>query len=708
MGSTPPDRASRVAAATPERPPPPGVSAADTAAVRAPADVSGADALALSSTLVGAGGLPPDAVQDGMEPPPRQLGKYRILRELGEGGMSVVYLAADDALDRKVAVKLLHRHLARDPEARARLTREARASARLRHPNIPEILDFTGSDGGDGGRGFIVSEFVDGWSLADLLRRHPPPLPEIGVALVLRVAEALAHAHREGVIHRDVKPENILVGRDGVVKLTDFGIAHVVGGDAMTMTGTLLGSPLHMAPEQIRGERGVDARVDVWGFGTVLFMAVTGGRHAFEGGNPHVVMRRILDGEREDVRRLSPHVDSELAAVIDDCLAVDRGRRPSSIDAVVSRLETWLAARGADDVEAVAQGFTGDPEGFARLFSRGLVGRLLQLAEAAPTPDAAIELLGRVLLLDPGHREAEASLRRRIRALRGNRAMRRTGLGLFAAAAVAVGMALLWPTTDGPDGPLTRPVDPRPVGTPAMTDVTEAPPHAELAEVVLPGSASDAVPGASEPEDSMQLGLGTDLAGESAFPDVALGAGVALDAGDAGNGRQAEGASRARSETVGLADRPAAAVSTVEARITVYPPAVRVRVAGLAVRPGVPFHLPQGRVEAVFTHPGCPSCGDDVRTLDVRPDTDGRWSTHVVFSRGAALAPARLSLRCPEEGGWVEGPDGTRYACNRDHAVPVSSEQPTLVEFIAYDARGQRVGARRFNLRPAAPIVWQL
>ncbi len=216
----------------------------------------------------------------------RRIGKYRLVYPIGEGGMSVVYLAQDEVLDRRVAIKILHRHLAKDPEARARFSREARAVARLAHRNIPEIYDFSDNQSGlnraDGtsqpeGPSYLVTEFVDGAPLSRILREGPPLPPELGVMLTLGVAHALVHAHSQSVVHRDVKPENVLVGKDGVVKLTDFGIAQIRGLESMTMTGTLIGSPAHMAPEQIEIAKDIDARADVWGLGTVLYMTVTGG-----------------------------------------------------------------------------------------------------------------------------------------------------------------------------------------------------------------------------------------------------------------------------------------------------------------------------------------------------------------------------------------------------------------------------------------------
>jgi hypothetical protein len=662
---------------------------------------------------------------------PRQLGKYRIEGVLGEGGMSVVYLARDGALERQVALKVLHRHLSRDPEARARLTREARASARLRHPNIPEIHDFSGAEGGDAGRGFIVSEYVEGWSLAELLRRQAPALPEVGVALLLGVAEALGHAHREGVIHRDVKPENILVGRDGVVKLTDFGIAHVVGGEAMTMTGTLLGSPLHMAPEQIRGEREVDARVDVWGFGTVLFMAVTGGHLPFEGPNPHVAMRRILDGERGDVRRLSPQVDSALGGLVDRCLALDKEERAASMAEVAETMSAWLGARGIDDVVATVRGYVSDPEGFERALAPRVAERLRGLAERAPSPHAAIELLGRVLLLVPGDAGAEVALARHVRTLRSRRrggVAAWLGLGLVLCAGLTLAVwrggpdvrrapHLVRPEAGTPSGPpapsagfMPRPAGPGAAGSAGSSGLA-GPPDSPLAGGAAPMAGNPAASaGLTRP-----VAPGDEGAANTRGDTAEAAASAAVTAASVGADQRApgEGAPPVRvgpGTGVGEATRAPPRARMVEARVTVYPPAVQVRVGGQLIAAGKPFRVAAGAVEAVLTHPGCPSCAPDVRMLEVRPDVAGQWSTHLVFRRGPehALAPARLTLRCQDEGQWVAGPRGVRLACNEAHALPVLSERPRLLTLSAYDAGGELVATRQFTLRPGAAIEWDL
>jgi len=166
--------------------------------------------------------------------------------------MSTVYRARDAALDREVAVKVLHPHLAGRPESCTRFLREAKAIARLRHPNIVEVFDC--ADDNDSEQ-FIDTELVHGPSLRNFLDNHALTIPEVGAAIAVGLCRALAHAHSVGIIHRDIKPENVMLDlRKGEVKLTDFGIAHILDAETLTATGSLLGSPAHMPPEMIEGE----------------------------------------------------------------------------------------------------------------------------------------------------------------------------------------------------------------------------------------------------------------------------------------------------------------------------------------------------------------------------------------------------------------------------------------------------------------------
>ena len=199
-------------------------------------------------------------------------GRYRVERPLGHGAMSTVDLALDVELDREVALKRLAENLSRDDDLRARFKREARLAARLAHPNVVRIYDI-GED--DDGRPFIAMEYVAGETLAELLaRRGPLPAREVA-ELGIQACRALAAAHEAGLVHRDVKPQNLLLRSDGVLKLGDFGVAFGLEGTRLTMAGTVLGTAAYLAPEQARGEE-VTAAADVYGLGAVLYELLTG------------------------------------------------------------------------------------------------------------------------------------------------------------------------------------------------------------------------------------------------------------------------------------------------------------------------------------------------------------------------------------------------------------------------------------------------
>jgi serine/threonine-protein kinase len=201
----------------------------------------------------------------------RNLGAYQIREPLGTGGMATVYKAYHPALRRDVAIKILAPHLVGDPLCRARFQREAHTIARLEHRAILPIYDV----GEEDGLFYLVMRYVDGGTLEDLITGQALPL-ERAVQLIGQVAEALAHAHRQGVIHRDIKPANILIDRDGNALLADFGIAKLVEETRqLTSTGARLGTALYMAPEQVLGHS-LDGRTDIYALGVVLYEALTG------------------------------------------------------------------------------------------------------------------------------------------------------------------------------------------------------------------------------------------------------------------------------------------------------------------------------------------------------------------------------------------------------------------------------------------------
>src|SRR5882724_9318150 len=242
--------------------------------------------------------------------------RYRLLREVGQGGMAVVYRAIDETLKREVAIKILHQHLASEPESKARLEREAQSVAKLHHENILEIFDYSGRDSPSS---YIVTEFIDGQTLKELLAARPFGYPEIAALVAVEICGALAHAHSVGIIHRDVKPENVMIRKDGVLKLMDFGIAQVIDLQRMTVTGQLLGSPAYMAPELIEGKP-LDFRTDVFSVGIILYQLSTGAL-PFSGKNPHEVLRRITEGKFPDPRTVDRRVSDALARIIARALA---------------------------------------------------------------------------------------------------------------------------------------------------------------------------------------------------------------------------------------------------------------------------------------------------------------------------------------------------------------------------------------------------
>ncbi|MCM2333163.1 MAG: serine/threonine protein kinase, partial [Anaeromyxobacteraceae bacterium] len=307
------------------------------------------------------------------------LGRYELLEQVGSGGMAVVYRGRDSALDREVAVKLLHPHLAEARESRARFSREARAVARLAHPGIVEIFDYAG----DGAReAYLVTEFVRGRTLRAYAQQVGVGFPEIGLLLGRALADALVHAHSAGVIHRDLKPENVLVseGPRPALKLADFGIARILASDErMTMTGALVGSPHHMAPEIVEG-READARSDLFSLGTILYWLATG-RFPFAANNPTAILRRAIEGDFDDPRDLDPRVSTRLAGLLARCLAVDPAARPQSAAEVRDALDGVLAEVGLADPPAEVLAFLTGPDAYKAAFPARAVASLVALGD---------------------------------------------------------------------------------------------------------------------------------------------------------------------------------------------------------------------------------------------------------------------------------------------------------------------------------------
>lgn len=398
------------------------------------------------------------------------LGRYEIIEELGHGGMATVYRARDPRLERDVALKVIHRHLRDNPEIAERFRHEARAVAKLKHPSIVEIYDVPDID--DEER-FLVAELVDGPSLrkymqtlrAELGHENPGLFPpELAAALVLQILSSLSRAHQEGIVHRDVKPENILVAglepeptRETlrpissqrtsdptrvvpVAKLTDFGIAKILDAQSMTSTGQILGSPAHMAPEQIESGD-ITPRVDIFATG-VLFYELLTGQLPFDGKNPAQVIRRVLEGEFTPAERVAPTVGGRWSAIVALMLARDPERRPDSVEVIEAAIRAELEALEVRDPDRELLEFVRNPKTIAASWAERMKPLLLKRAvEAREHGDVvgSAHDLNRALAYDPSDPSlvrAVTKLRARERRMRGLR--RATPIAL-AALLVSVG-----------------------------------------------------------------------------------------------------------------------------------------------------------------------------------------------------------------------------------------------------------------------------
>ncbi|MCA9557233.1 MAG: serine/threonine protein kinase, partial [Myxococcales bacterium] len=304
--------------------------------------------------------------------------RYELLQRLGAGGMARVYLARDTVLGRTVAIKVLHTELDENEEVRARFLREARIFARLKHPHIVDIYDVVTTPEGAAA---MVMEYVEGTDLHRVLASNPRLVPELAALVIRPLADALHYAHREGVVHRDVKPANVLLGRDGSVKLSDFGIAKASEEDLLTRTGDFLGTPAYIAPEQARGDA-IGPAADQYALGVVLFEMVTGKR-PFSGPNTLAVLTKIMAGEYPDPRELNAAVDDDLAAIIARSLSLDAADRFPDLGAMVTALERYHITVNADRQRGLIAGLVDDPNGTADVVAGEVANELITTARRA-------------------------------------------------------------------------------------------------------------------------------------------------------------------------------------------------------------------------------------------------------------------------------------------------------------------------------------
>src|SRR5690349_11272711 len=296
-------------------------------------------------------------------------GRYRLEAKLGSGGMSTVYLGRDQTLDREVAVKVMHREMSEQADQLERFRQEARAVAKLSHPNVVSVIDA----GEDGGHPYIVFEYVEGETLKQRIAREGALDPQEAIAYAIEVARGLSVAHARNMVHRDIKPQNVRIGAEGRAKLTDFGISRQLEQDGMTATGRVLGTTDYVAPEQAMG-RAVDPRSDIYSLGVVLYEMLIG-QVPFHADSQVGVAMKHVNEELPDVQRRRPEISAAVALVVERSTAKDPDERYQDVGEMIDDLETAL------EVEAARSGST--------------TGEATSVLDAVPAPDRKLSGGGR-------------------------------------------------------------------------------------------------------------------------------------------------------------------------------------------------------------------------------------------------------------------------------------------------------------------------
>ncbi len=346
---------------------------------------------------------PPRPARTGVPPELRNFAGYELVDEIARGGMGVVYRARQASPARTVALKMILDSALATEEDVARFQAEAEAAAGIDHPNIVPIYEVGERDG----RHFFTMKLIEGGSLGGRLRGGTPMDLREGVRLIAAVARAVHFAHQRGILHRDLKPANILLDDQGRPYVTDFGLAKRVGEKGLTISGTILGTPSYMAPEQVRAERGLTVAADVYGVGAILYEVLTG-LPPFLAVNPLDILQQVLEREPVRPRTHNPRIDRDLETVVLRCLEKDPARRYPSAEALADDLERWLSG---ETIRARAATVTEVAVKWVR--RRPAIAALLFVAAASA---AALFSLGVLytLRIERAKRELEAAITRQI------------------------------------------------------------------------------------------------------------------------------------------------------------------------------------------------------------------------------------------------------------------------------------------------------
>jgi serine/threonine-protein kinase len=319
-------------------------------------------------------------------------GRYRLEAKLGSGGMSTVYLARDTTLDRSVAVKVMHREMSEQADQLERFRQEARAVAKLSHPNVVSVIDA----GEDGGYPYIVFEYVEGETLKQRINRVGALDPQEALAYAIEIARGLSVAHARQMVHRDIKPQNVLIDVEGRAKLTDFGISRQLEQDGMTATGRVLGTTDYVAPEQAMGH-GVDPRSDVYSLGVVLYEMLVG-QVPFHADSQVGVAMKHVNEDLPDVQQRRPELSAAAALVVERATAKDPARRYQDIGDMIDDLSTALeveAARAGSTTGEATSVLDAVPPAKRKLSARARLSwvAILALVVVAAVALAAVQLI---------------------------------------------------------------------------------------------------------------------------------------------------------------------------------------------------------------------------------------------------------------------------------------------------------------------------
>lgn len=351
--------------------------------------------------------------------------------------MAVVYKAFDERIKRTVALKVLYSYLADREENKKRFQREAQVAASLKHRNIVSVYDYSGLDSSEN---YIVAEFIQGTTLKRFRSEHRIKLPEVAAMIVEQIAAALQHAHENGVTHRDVKPENVMIDSDGTLKLTDFGIAQMKNLQQMTVTGTMIGSPAHMSPEHIEGRK-LDHRADIFSLGTVFYVLAVG-ELPFEGNSAHALLKNILDVNYVSATRACPPVGKPLSDMIDRCMARHPEDRYQTCRELQLDLQQYLEQFGYTDTTTELARFFNQPELYQEHGRQQVVERLVEMGKArvrSGRVGEALRLFDRALSLDEFRKDVLQEIERLRRSVEFKRLMFRYVAPLLALTALLGG-----------------------------------------------------------------------------------------------------------------------------------------------------------------------------------------------------------------------------------------------------------------------------